>query len=170
MGADGALGYVGAAREYEMLRKTVTILSLIGLLLSVGAWGVSYYALGFSADVLIDERHHEFGLGEGTFFYNLITDNCIPSSSNRILWRSNRFHGFRTRWWGEYQEIIPGHWRVFIPLWMPSGLFAISLMLCCLPLGRRRKRKKLGLCIKCGYDLRGSKDRCPECGNEFETT
>ena len=29
----------------------------------------------------------------------------------------------------------------------------------------RRKRKKLGLCLKCGYDLRGSKERCPECEN-----
>ncbi len=56
---------------------------------------------------------------------------------------------------------------VVIPYWFPAVVCGI------LPLfwlsqvrGRRHQenRRRRGLCLVCGYDLRGSPQRCPECG------
>jgi hypothetical protein len=32
------------------------------------------------------------------------------------------------------------------------------------PVAQRLLRERMGLCINCGYDIRASSERCPECG------
>ncbi len=90
--------------------------------------------------------------------------------TDEIGWTVAGFSNFETRWTPSYRGGT-GSTVLVVPLWMPTlPLLALVFALGAIPFVRRRKRKKLGLCVKCGYDLRGSKDRCPECGTEFETT
>ena len=58
---------------------------------------------------------------------------------------------------------IPGR-AVFVPLWFVAVATAPAPLLW-LKGRRRRKRREAGnLCVSCGYDLRATPDRCPECG------
>ena len=60
-------------------------------------------------------------------------------------------------------------WTIRFPLWM---LFGISLTPFVLQLRRHcrhRRRLASGQCASCGYDLRASVARCPECGDATPT-
>ena len=147
-----------------MIRKTLTILSLIGLLLSVGLWAVSYFTLHFRTPV-------RGTLLVGMLHRGSIQLQCIGPSRPWYGYRHAElwFEGFRGYTaWKPHVSTAKDYLVLIVPLWMPTLLFAALTWFTLLPAHRRRKRKKLGLCVKCGYDLRASKDRCPECGEGFE--
>ena len=54
--------------------------------------------------------------------------------------------------------------RVVIPLWFLIVSTAVAPILRARSAIRRRRRVKLNLCRTCGYDLRATPERCPECG------
>ena len=50
------------------------------------------------------------------------------------------------------------------PYWFPAVLFSLPHTLWILAAIRRKRLKGKGHCRKCGYDLRATPERCPECG------
>jgi len=84
-----------------------------------------------------------------------------------------RFHRAPNR-----QQVADGSYlflgfdNLMLPWWMLTAVTAIlpGIWLVRLP-GRLRRRRRLRnrLCTKCGYDLRATPDRCPECGAVAES-
>src|SRR5262249_20025072 len=73
----------------------------------------------------------------------------------------------RWRWWWEFDEgSLPHDWSVLVPIWM----LALPSLLTSATAWRldtlARRRARVGLCPKCGYNLAGlpPTSPCPECG------
>ena len=86
------------------------------------------------------------------------------------VWPHPPIQGFRPaeyswRLWGfRYWEPHRGMPCVQWPYW------SVALVMLVLPAARVRqwikshRRRRIGLCSSCGYDLRATRGRCPECG------
>jgi len=53
---------------------------------------------------------------------------------------------------------------VFLPLWCVAAATAVTPLLWVHRRHRRKLREVTNLCVSCGYDVRATPARCPECG------
>jgi hypothetical protein len=71
------------------------------------------------------------------------------------FWRAHMPRGptrtAETRFWG-------------LPYWFLFALTAPAPLVMAVRRRRRRRRREKGQCLACGYDLRATPERCPECG------
>lgn len=96
--------------------------------------------------------------------------------SYQFIWRSRASthwrHGFpsaETAWAFAglaYLRYTPGEYVLIIPHWFAALVFLPAPALLLRIRLRKRSRIVRGLCLRCGYDLRASPERCPECGRK----
>ena len=93
--------------------------------------------------------------------------------------QSSGFARYPTPYFDSTQKLRRGFWlkwqhtpsivrrELIVPFWFLALLTAVLPLMWLRRLNRqrvRRRRAVLGLCADCGYDLRASAGKCPECG------
>jgi hypothetical protein len=62
------------------------------------------------------------------------------------------------------------NWDITVPHWFPALLLSLAPARRLARRCRLRRRARRGQCLACGYDLRASPGRCPECGRLAPTS
>jgi hypothetical protein len=111
------------------------------------------------------ERRQPSGLNNG---WSRTEPFGYPSPSGRhtlgfALVHSRHDESFATAG-GKSIRLVGRNSVLLVPYWFLAALTGWSLVPVSLSL-RRRLRKRAGCCPGCGYDLRATPDRCPECGH-----
>jgi hypothetical protein len=90
----------------------------------------------------------------------------IQSKSNRNARVKAWDHDYLNVKSYEAMEPMAFH-EIVIPTWLLTLVSGTGVLYLLVPLARllrRRKRLRSGRCMQCGYDLRASIEKCPECG------
>lgn len=76
------------------------------------------------------------------------------------------FKGGKWLGFAYYQSNQPEAGYVLVPMWALWGVFGLPILVAAFNRMRLRQRRIGNLCVNCGFDLRESSGRCPECGRE----
>ena|ERR1700693_1961585 len=132
-------------RFRRRLFNGLAALALFVFLTTIYLWVTSSHA-GWTTTIMFNGR-----LGPNGGIENGTEWGLYISSGGGILVIAPRYSFFE--WWIPYWKLFVLSLSVILYRIIPWKNFSAS-----------HRRVKKGLCFNCGYDLRATPDRCPECG------
>jgi hypothetical protein len=128
--------------------------------------GEAAFWIGWMKDSEPDGWHHEHWPRQNS---KMTKDLGIRNAAGQELWFAGFGYTSRHRFpvtaeQGIDPARITGQRGVVIPSWFMTLAFTLIPTITLLKLIRSFTRRSAGRCAVCGYDLRASPDRCPECG------
>jgi hypothetical protein len=146
-------------------RRLVNLVSAVSLPLLLCAAAALYVESLLAVDQFVSgsgTRRALVKIGRGTFQFGQSV--AAPGAPPR-RWTWDRFNYSGDEisphpWFFSYARNASG-WAVSVPLW----LFILVPLLVVFAARRRGKKSLRDVCAACGYDLRATPERCPECGN-----
>jgi hypothetical protein len=91
-------------------------------------------------------------------WWNRFKGYTVDDNFNYFRWGGGGFGYFK------WKDRSDPEWDVTLPMWFFCAISAVIPMGWSIGHVRRRWRRETGRCLACGYDLRETPYRCPECG------
>jgi hypothetical protein len=152
-----------------MRRALFTVLAALSLLLAITS--ITLWIRSYNPDPSIGARDSiSFTHSDPLYWIISHPGSVVFCRQEGRNWDGHELRGFQ--WggisfggsWGDDGSML---WNLAVPFWMITTL-ALVLPAARAQAWRRdrrgRCREARGLCRRCGYDLRATPDRCPECG------
>ncbi len=175
----------------KRLFTLATVVSMVLCVASAVVWARSYnVSYSFGRDFFDASTHTEGGqrvsLASGRIYFSwdrfFVPPNAperLPSREGWQLYRDPYWFAIRQKYgddwllWTVTKDATPAPksfgrsegWTVGFNLLMLVFLTAIAPTMWRVRFLRTKRRPRSGLCPSCGYDLRATPERCPECGN-----
>jgi hypothetical protein len=146
--------WMTAADEHHTEHRSQEIQWTLGQVRFVLRHDTAYFPVRMKSDAA-EPQWSYIRYGEGHAGWD------VPPAAG--LWNRLGFAAWETGWSSSFADSSDRVWAA--PAWLLVVTSAILPAAWALGAYRRRRRRQAGLCTNCGYDLRASGERCPECGS-----